>query len=398
MLKRLPWLLFALALLLAAPAFAEDAEKPTVAILRFGGTSAEFTVTEAAILDALQAYGLVSAEERGDMTGRRELAGEQLNIIWGDANWELSALNLMIEAALDRGADTLLTLTTPVTQAAATLSNDMDKPATLLFASVYYPFEAGIAQATCLKPHHIAGLTIQPRYEDLLALLPMLGLEGAAIGVIFSPAETSGQIGAQIIADLAQARGYRVIEAAVMGVSDFPIAAEALVNKGAQVFLSPLDSITALGLPAIAGVADANRIPLVYPSVGAVYHGATIGMGFLHHYEQGIAAGRMLALHLLGELDPATIGIQVQSGDILSLNLDAAARQDLVIADSLLERAALLIANDETWGSPDLATANEALSINQLRETLADDDAFLESLHCTPELIAEQQAALDAQQ
>ena len=73
------------------------------------------------------------------------------------------------------------------------------------------------------------------------------------------------------------------------------------------------------------------------------------------------------------------------------MNFDSAAAQVIEISEDILARAKFWVEDGVTVGAepPELAEMT-------LEERKAEDAAFLESLRCTPEMIAEQQAELDA--
>ena len=100
--------MFLLALLLA-PAALGQTDNPTVAILRFGPFASD-PLVESGILDTLQAYEWINAEERALLNDRQNIEGEQINIVWASAGFDLPTVNIMIEDALDRGADILIAL------------------------------------------------------------------------------------------------------------------------------------------------------------------------------------------------------------------------------------------------------------------------------------------------
>ena len=127
---------------------------PTVAILRFGAFFS-FTYVENAIVDTLLSVGLVNETEHAILQAGADLEGEKINVYWDDANFDFAAANVIVEGALDRGADALIVLSTPTAQAAINITSDMDDPPAVLFTSVYNPFAAGIAQSTCIKPAHV---------------------------------------------------------------------------------------------------------------------------------------------------------------------------------------------------------------------------------------------------
>ncbi len=206
-------------LLMAQPLAAQTEDKPTVAMLRFGSFIA-FTAIEDAILGTMLGAGLVSEEEHALLRARENLEGERINVHWNDADFDFAAVNAIVEDALDRGADALIVLSTPTAQAAVNITADMNDPPIVLFTSVFNPFEAGIAQASCLKPSHVSGVESVTRYEDIVPLLLLQNPDIGVIGTIFSSAETSGQSGAEAIAAAAEAHGLTVEVAAISSIPD----------------------------------------------------------------------------------------------------------------------------------------------------------------------------------
>ena len=60
---------------------------PTIAILRFGPLPNN-DITEGAILDVMESYGFISAEENRIFEARRDYEGEHITIYWGDAGFD----------------------------------------------------------------------------------------------------------------------------------------------------------------------------------------------------------------------------------------------------------------------------------------------------------------------
>ena len=425
-------LLIALCSLLMAASVAGQAEdKPTVAMLRFGSFFS-FTYVENAVLDTLLASGLVTEVEHAKLHARENLEGESINVYWNDANYDFAAVNTIVEDALDRGADALVVLSTPTAQAAVNVTQDMDDPPIILFTSVFNPYEAGIAQAPCVKPSHVAGIESVTLYEDIVPLLLLQDPDLQTIGTIYSSSETSGRLGAEAIVAAAESHGLTVEVAAIANLPDMAIAAQAQVDKGVEAFLLPSDLLTMSGLPVITQIAIENGLPVYHSTSNTINLGATVSAGAGHNSLQGSLIGAMLAGHLRGELDIASTGIGMIDLLSVGLNLDIAAEQGIEFTDSLMERAHLLlqdggmsgralvvfleslgmdedtmnlvlkaIAEAQTGGGeinvdlPDEVLA--ALSAAIASQTRTEDvGAILDSLHCTPEMVAEQQAALEA--
>ena len=99
MLKKLLLIATLLSLLIIPIAVADYHENPTIAIIRFGPLR-PFQLSEKGTVDMLEVYGLISAEERAILDERRDLDGENINIIWGDAEFDFPTANLLVEGAL----------------------------------------------------------------------------------------------------------------------------------------------------------------------------------------------------------------------------------------------------------------------------------------------------------
>ena len=394
--------LAALTLLTALPLMAQDGDVPTIAILRFGD-GMSYDATEAAILDVLQSYGLLSDEENNSERlrfrvthPREDIQGEKLNIIWGEAGFDLANANLIVENALDQEVDVIVSLTTAVTQIVVNATAQMDEPTPVFFTSVYSPYKAGIAESACIKPAHVTGSESRASMEDVLALMLLQDPELQTVGAIYHSAEVMGALAAAELAEAAAEPGLGVEVVAITNLADMRAAALSLLERGAGA-LVPLDLLTARGLPIVLVVANQYGVPVFYPSTAAIYVGATVASGNFAYYQQGVNVGVMLARYLLGELDIATTGVNVSSEMAVGLNLDSAALQDVEIVPELMEMAEVVLVSGRLSHFSERLASNltgvgVVLSAEERREA---DDAYLESLHCSPERIAEERAALD---
>lgn len=390
-------LLLALALPFSA---AQAQDSPTIAILRFGDLPT-YDVTEGALLDVLESYGFLSAEEKESALTRQDLEGENIHIVFGSANFDLPTASLMLENALDYEPDALVTLTTTVTQMAVNATSDMEEPPAVLFTSVYNPYEAGLAQSPCLKPDHVTGAVSTTPYQDILFLMLRHYPEIKTIGTLYDSAEAAGAAGAEEIKQIGEALGLTVLDAAVAGVDEVLLAAEGLINRGSDAFafVMPIDlRMDATGLPLVINLGSEYGIPVFHPALFSIESGATVSFGFYNYYAQGENLGRILAAYLNGDIDIATTAILEQSSEAIGVNLDAAADQGVEIAPEILEEADAVIADGETMLSKRVQHEMRTDDVVPLEERQADDEgflAFLESQSCTPERVAEEQAALE---
>ncbi len=385
-----------LALLPGLGALAQGDGNPTIAILRFGSLP-NVDITEGAILDVLESYGFISTEENRIFEARRDYEGEHITIYWGDAGFDFPTVNLMLEDALDKEVDVLITSGATVTQTAVHLTSEMDMPTPVIFVST--PYEGGIAaEAACVKPDHVAWVSATLSYDYAFSVLLMQDPDIERVGVIHSISDASGRYGAEQIMKSAESLGIKIHTAGVVSLSDLRPAANSLVDAGVGAILLPLDSITSSGLPVITEIASQIGLPVFYPSFSAIYYGATIGAGSSPMYANGVNLGRILTAYLNGDVELARVGIGTTGELLVGVNLDSAEAQGIDINEAVMAEAAAVIESGGTTKlHPEvLAAIARRGRIIPLEQRQADDQAWLASLHCTDEMIAEQQAALDA--
>ena len=397
MLKKLLCAALALACLALPSALAQEGDNPSIAIVRFGPVG-DNNITEGAILDVLEAYEFISAAENRLLENRQDLDGENLSIIWGDAGFDLPSLSLILDQIIDQDVDAIVSNGSLVSLAAVSATMAMDEPTPVLYSSVTAPYGTGIADAPCIKPAHTTGSRSALSYDYVLETLQLQNPDIAVVGTLFSSGETTGVHGAEEIAEIAAELGITVESAGVISLADLRPAANGLVEKGVEAIILPLDSLVTEGLPVITQVANDAGVPVFHPSFASINRGATIGAGSSPFYQQGSNVGIMLAAFLNGELDLSRAGI-VTSGDLaIGVNLDSAEAQGVEISDEVLEAAVAVIEDGRpTKLHPDvLAAVARRGVIVPLEKRKEADAAWLAGLHCTDEMIAEQQAELDA--
>ena len=393
-----PWkmllLLPLLFCMMLGPAALANDDVPTLAYLRFGN-SPDFQLTDKAVLDMLEAYGYLSADERATLQDGNDLHGENINILYREAAFDLPTANLMVEDALDEGADVLLTLSTQVGLIAATAISEMDDPPVLIFAIVTLPYRAGLAEAPCIKPPNITGTEMFVDTAEWFAIPYLQNPDFANLGVIMDANNPSNEGYEEGLEQFVLATGANVELASATTAMEMAQAAEALLDKGVDAIFLPPRTSSPAGLPAV--VSAAYGVPVYSALVSDVIYGVPIGNGFEGWYREGVIAARLLIGHLRGELDIATTSIAVTPSFKVALNLDAADMQGVAISEALRARADYAIEAGQGTGA-DLESLGFNLSLPEmtLEERMAEDAAFLKGLECTPEMIAEQQAALDA--
>ncbi len=392
----------ALTVVLLAFVFAETIGQnatPKVVILSFGaGGNVENLL--GGMLNTLQSYGLVSEEERLLVQSGEDISGEYLQISRSASDFDFPTAALMVQNTLDEEPDVIVALTTPVAQLVVSATSDMDDPPIVLFGLVFDPYEAGVVQSSCIKPDHVWGVESITPYEEVLPMMLSHFPDVNTLGIIFSSGEAAGLLGAQRIRKAAELLSLKVVDAGVAHPGEVRPASLGLIEKDADALIGTPDYVTGLSLPAIVSVANDNSIPVFHPTFIAALPAlgaATVSAGFGEYHQQGVFLGAMLAAHLQGNADLRSSGIKSISSVLVAVNLDSAEMQDAEITQDLMAQADAIVKDGNVqWSARALGMLARSSVIVDEEQRRAIDRAFLESIHCSPDMIAEQQAALEA--
>ncbi|MCE2471069.1 MAG: hypothetical protein J4G18_04060 [Anaerolineae bacterium] len=382
-----------LALLLPPASMAADDDAPTLAFLRFG-QSPSFALTDRAVLDMLEVYGFINAEERATMEAGNDLHGENINILYRDAGFDLPTANLMVEDALDEGADVILTVSTQVGMIALGAMSDMEDPPALIFAIVTDPHASGLATATCIKPPNVTGTLMHFDYEEYTNIAYLQDPDFQSIGLLANADDpaTAGYI--STIQQFGEEYGFTVEVETVVTAADYALGTDSLVDSGVDVIVLPPRTGSSAGISAI--VESAYGVPVFSPLVSDVIHGVTIAAGFEGWYREGIHAARMVIGYLEGNLDIATTAIASTPGFAVAVKNDSADAPGVVFTEALLAEVDYIVQDGVIMSEGALFEIPGEIGLSEmtLQERRAEDVAFLENLHCSPDMIAEQLSTL----
>ncbi len=390
-------LLLTLTSLLIVPAtIAQGDDNPTIAWLKWGDSS-NVALAEKAILDMLQIYGFINAEERAMLDEERSIEGEKLNVIYGDALFDRLEANAIIDEAIDKDADVFVTFTTQMTQIAYYAIREFIDPPKLIFTVTSGPYITGVADSSCVKPDFVIGTVPVTNYEDIVPLLLMQDPDMKVAGAIYSPAQRASEVGVARITEIGESLGLTIEVESIMATPDLYQAVDNLYSRGAEAIIIPI--FTFQGFSLLLSLSYDYGLPVVFSAPQNAYRGGTIGGGFYGLYRQGLIAGNMLVAQLNGDLDIAKTSIFESDDFAFAVNLDAASLQDVEISQALLEGAAYIVENGQSAQGVTVQYPEAEITLPEmsLEDRRAADLEFLARLECSPEVIAEQQAALDAQ-
>ena len=396
------FLCIALALVAGMGSLADD--PPQVDFITFGPDQSS-SLTAIGMLHSLASYGFIGEDEpTAVVLVESDYAGEKLAINWHNANFDLPAANIVIETAIDAGADVIVALTPAIAQIAIGITSDMDEPVPVFFAVVEDPFRLGIADSPCVKPAHVTGTLAPVPYPEIVSLILAQNPEIEILGAVYALGDGLGEVNMRQLMEVAEAQGLTVLSEGVAAVADVSPAAAALIANGVEAFVQPADSLSLQGLPIVSAAVEGTGIPVYHSDPMGIFWGATVSAGFFRWYDQGKDIGSMIAAHLNGELDIATTAINQRSSAVIyGVNHIAAEDADVELAAEVADDADFALTATGEIAMKSMEAAMEFARVNvqhggggvpDLETQRAADAELFASLECTDERIAAEQADL----
>ena len=216
------------------------------------------------------------------------------------------------------------------------------------------------------------------------------------------------------------------------------MATDGLISKGVELIIVPVSLTLDPGYGIVTQAAAEADLPVVVSAQMGVLSGPTFGIGQERSVLQGTDTGRILAAWLNGDLNIAATGINHIVDVGIALNMDSAAMVNLEFNEELIAMAdgivvdgswevgldqirevmpqftafsdEMMLALLDTMNLPGITVVegrvrvpvamvmgtSQAAVSGTYEHDPEGDAAFIASLQCTDEMIAEQQAALDA--
>ncbi len=229
--------------------------------------------------------------------------GEDFEFTEYCAQGEIGQLSQILDAALQDRPDLVITVTTPALVAAAGKVKDIP----LLFTVASNPYKINLFEEGKL-PWNICGIHDDPPVAEVLdmAIRHIPDLE--KVGIIYDAAQPNSLISVDKLRKAGKERNIKILEATASVASELSMAAQSLVQRGAEVFILSADNLAYTGFPAILKVANAASIPIYSTEKELVDQGAAGAIGDdFHHW--GLESGKMAARILAG-VSPQKLGIR----------------------------------------------------------------------------------------
>ena len=196
----------------------------------------------------------------------------------------------------------MLTVTTPMTQAAVKLVHDQGLP--IVFAPVTDPVSAGIVPDWAHGSARFVGASDLQYMPAVLEFAGKLLGPVKSVGLLYNPGESNDVSTMKALEAAAQAAGMTLRAVSVDTVADIPQRVQAL--KGVDFIYASPSNLLMPALPSIAANADRLGIPIISASPPGALDGTVLAAMSVSWPRVGYQAG-LLAAQILAGAKPAAL-------------------------------------------------------------------------------------------
>lgn len=311
----------ALALLAGTAAFAQQAQKVTVAVT---------AIVEHPALDATRDGVKKALEEAGYKDGAN------LTFRYESAQGSPATAAQIAQKFAGENPNVIVAIATPSAQAMVTATQTIP----IVFTAVTDPVAAQIVKDRQAPGGNVTGISDFSPLEAQFDLIKELVPAAKKIGVVYNPGEANSVALLNAVKALAPARGLQIVEASAGRTADVSAAAQSLVGKVDAIYL-PTDNTIISALGTVLAVGADNKLPVFTGDTESVQKGSVASIGF-DYFQVGLETGAVVVRVLKGE-KPGAIPVKNASGSNLVVNAKAAAAMGVTIPPAVQARAKQVI-------------------------------------------------------
>jgi len=214
----------------------------------------------------------------------------------------------------------------------ATAALNATKDIPIVFTSVTDPIGAGFVKSFDKPGKNITGTTDNhPDATKKTISFITDEVKAKSVGVIFNSGEQNSEVQVKEVKKLVEAKGAKLVEAAVSNTSEVKQAAESLIGRVDAIYI-PTDNTVVTALDSVIAVANSKKIPLFVGELDSMKKGAVAASGF-SYFDLGYQSGVMAADILTGKKKPSEIPVELPKSLKLVINKKAAEAQGLTVKD-----------------------------------------------------------------
>ncbi|MCY3020897.1 MAG: hypothetical protein NTW87_17915 [Planctomycetota bacterium] len=263
--------------------------------------------------------------------------GQNCKLQLENANGDMPTVSSIIDKFNTEKLDIVVTISTPCTQAA--INKITDRP--IVFTTVANPFVIGAGKTETDHLPNVTGAYGEARMDKIVNIVHTLIPRKLKVGTIWNPALANSVVHlGNLKKALASCPDYTLVETTVTSTSEVYEAANALNNKGAELFLLISDNTVFSAFDSVMKVARRNNIPVFLSNLDRLQDGTLGCLGF--DFSGAGAQGAQLVDRILKGEKPSGIPFEHYRDETFGLNLDAAKNFGITIPDEFIKQATFL--------------------------------------------------------
>ncbi|HKM92648.1 MAG TPA: ABC transporter substrate-binding protein [Prolixibacteraceae bacterium] len=264
------------------------------------------------------------------------IEGVDFKLTVNNAQGDVSTLNLMIDAVINKQPDLLFVTSTPTLQVAAKKIKNIP----IVFSVVADPVNAAVASSFEKHFPNITGISTMGDYKGMVNWLKVIMPNVKSIGTLFSPGEVNSVNNLADFKKHADEAGIELIAVPVNSSSEVADAAMSLLAKNPDLICQIIDNLTSGAFSGIVKVTRDAKIPLL----GFVSEQASEGAVFVisRNYHQAGVDAALMARKIIDGANIAQMPIEFVSKTDLIVNQQAADFYGLILPNELLEHPNLI--------------------------------------------------------
>jgi putative ABC transport system substrate-binding protein len=272
----------ALALLGTLTVHAQNADKQTVVGIANFGPHPALDQTIAGFKEQMRKQGYVE--------------GKNTTYVYSDANFTPALIPQILNQIESRKPALILTITTPVSQAAKSAISDKNLP--VVFVQVSDPVAAGLVPDWSHGSARMVGSASSMDYDAVVAFTKQAFPNAKSFGLLYNPGEVNDVVAVKAIDAAAKRAGLILKAVSVDAPSDVPQRMQSLSDV--DFFYAIASNLVQSSMPAVASVTDRYRIPILSAETELIKKGVVAASYTASYQVQGAHAAKLAAELLRG--------------------------------------------------------------------------------------------------
>lgn len=317
--KNIKTLLFLLTVLFFAVSCGKKPDMITIGYIQIA-QDPSLDIAKKGLIDALNDSGFVE--------------GTNYKFIDNNAQGDISLIPTILQSLVSQNVDLIVTNSTPCMISAAQIVKEIP----VVFTVAFSPEDMGINPI----PENLYGVYDPYDMTGFVDLITNLLPNIRKIGLPYNNSERNAEFSAKLIIKELSKRNINVVTASVNTSNDILSAGNYLIDNNVEAIIVAADNVVNLGQGLLGKIATENKIPLFVTEPMSTPNGVAIGYGVSYKvwgYQSGLKAVELLKGRTL-ENDKKITPLKAMT---LMINKEAAEKQGLIIPDSLLKVADVLM-------------------------------------------------------